>query len=179
MRRPSAGLYVQIATDRVGVQGWTSVELVKIKPRTALTTVLAVAALTLASCSTPADVASENLADAAENFEIERRVVAFNGITDEYLLEVVGRCSIEDQINQLEITCRVGPDEYKKHLLGLSDNVSYFAEQLDPIDVSTYNYRVRLRPETVVRDIDLDLSTSDDSDGDTSTGDGEGTDGDG
>lgn len=33
---------------------------------------------------------------------------------------------------QLEVTCKTGDGEYKKHYLGISDNVTYFVEQLDP-----------------------------------------------
>lgn len=112
----------------------------------------------VAGCQTDADVASENLSLAAEQFEIERRVVFFNGITDEYMLTIEGRCSIEDQGNQLEVTCKIGDDEFKKHFLGLSDNVTYFVEQLDAADASEYRYRVVFKPETIIPDIDTETS---------------------
>lgn len=108
----------------------------------------------LASCSSDADVASANLSLAAEQFEINRRVVFFNGITDSYLLSIEGRCSIEDQGTQLEVTCKTGDDQFKKHFLGLSDNVSYFVEQLEAADASTYQYRVIFKPEVIVPDVD-------------------------
>ncbi len=109
----------------------------------------------LAGCTdTDADVVSHNLSKAADQFEIERRVVFFNGITDTYLLSIRGRCSIEDQVNQLEVTCKVGSDEYKKHFLGLSDNVSYFVEQLAAAKADKYHYRVIFRPEAIIPDID-------------------------
>lgn len=119
--------------------------------------VILLGALMLGACDTSADVASANLSKAAEEFEIDRRVVFFNGITDTYLLTIEGRCSIEDQINQLEVTCKVGPDAFKKHFLGLSDNVTYFVEQLEPVDVSLYHYRVIFRPETIIPDIDVEI----------------------
>ena len=109
-------------------------------------------ALTAAACSSAADVASSNLSQAAEQFEITRRVVFLNGITDTYLLSIEGRCSIEDELNQLEVTCKVAEGEYKKHFLGLSDNVSYFVEQLESADVSEYRYRVIFRPTTIIPD---------------------------
>lgn len=112
----------------------------------------------LASCTSQADVASQNLSRAAEEFEIVRRVVFFNGISDTYLLSIEGRCSIEDQGNQLEVTCKLGENEYKKHFLGLSDNVSYFVEQLEAGDVSTTRYRVIFRPTQIVPDIDASTS---------------------
>lgn len=118
--------------------------------------VLALAgALSLAACTADADVASENLSEAADNFEIMRRVVFVNGITDQYLLEVIGLCSISDDGGQLEVTCKVGDSEYKKHFLGLSDNVTYFAEQVESANVSTNYYRVTFKPQTIVPDIDF------------------------
>jgi len=112
--------------------------------------------LALTAC-TAADVASSNVSKAADNFEINRRVVFFNGITDTYLLEIQGLCSLGnyDDNGELTVTCKVGPDSFKKHFLGLSDNVSYFVEQLEPADVSTYNYRVIFRPSVIIPDIEL------------------------
>ena len=102
-----------------------------------------------------AKIASANLTRSADMFEIERRVVFFNGITDKYLLLIEGRCSISDRGHLLSVTCKVGRNGYKKHLLGLSDNVSYFVEQLEQSRVSAYNYRVIFKPEAIIPDIDL------------------------
>lgn len=115
---------------------------------------VALGALALVGCSSDAAVVSENLSKAADQFEINRRIVFFNGITDTYMLTVEGRCSITDEGHQLEVTCKTGDDTYKKHFLGLSDNVTYFAEQLDDADASRYHYRVIFRPETIVPDVD-------------------------
>lgn len=116
---------------------------------------LLMGAVVLLSACTDADIASSNLSKAADNFEVNRRVIFYNGITDKYLLSIEGRCSIVDQTTQLEVTCKVGEDSYKKHFLGLSDNVTYFAEQLEPANVSAYHYRVTFKPQAIVPDIDL------------------------
>ena len=108
-----------------------------------------------AGCLDDAKMASRNLSKAADNFEINRRVIFYNGITDTYMLTVEGRCSVEDQRRQLEVVCRVGQNAYKKHFLGLSDNVTYFAEQLEVADVSAYHYRVTFKPQTILPDIDF------------------------
>ncbi len=126
--------------------------------RLAAAVILAATALTTAACSSDADVASRNLSKGAEQFEIERRVVFFNGITDRYLLTIEGRCSVEPIEGRLEVTCKTGDDSYKKHFLGLSDNVSYFAEQIESADADEYRYRVIFKPETVIPDIDLETS---------------------
>lgn len=115
-------------------------------------------ALMAGSCDQqPADVASRNLSTAADNFEITRRIVFYNGITDSYMLTIEGMCSLGnyDSAKQLTVTCKTGVDAYKKHFLGLSDNVTYFVEQLDPAKVSTYHYRVVFRPQTILPDIDF------------------------
>lgn len=107
----------------------------------------------LTGCSTDADVASKNLSQDADNFKILRRVVFFNGITDRYLLEIDGYCSVDNSDpRKLAVTCKIG-DQFKKHFLGLSDNVSYFVEQTDPTGVSTSHYAVTFKPEAIVPDV--------------------------
>ena len=112
---------------------------------------------TMSGCDA-ADRASDNLSTAADNFEILRKVVFINGITDEYLFAIEGYCSIEaDTVDdQLEVTCETGKGVYEKHFLGLSDNVTYMVLQLEAVNVSTYHYRVILRPQTLIPDIEID-----------------------
>lgn len=114
------------------------------------------AAVGLSSC-TDADVASANLSKAADQFEIQRRVVFYNGITGDYILSVEGLCSLGnyDSAGQLSVTCKTGPSTFKKHFLGLSDNVTFFAEQIDGASVSTYHYKVIFKPSVIIPDIDL------------------------
>ena len=129
--------------------------------------ILTIAALVgvaaLAGCERDADVASRNLSVAADMFEIDRRVVFYNGITGAYILTIEGRCSLgnKDGPKQLTVTCKTGPDAYKKHFLGLSDNVTYFAEQLESKGVSTYHYRVVFKPQTIIPDVDFRGDTGD------------------
>ena len=117
-------------------------------------------ALALTGCSA-ADAASSNISQDSDNFRVHRRVVFVNGITDEYLLEIEGLCSIKDSADdnskgQLEVTCKVGDDQYKKHFLGLSDNVTYVVEQLEPSTEDVYHYKVVFRPETILPDISVE-----------------------
>lgn len=116
-------------------------------------------ALLLGACS-EADTVSENLSKEADTFKVERRVVFFNGITDKYLLTIEGKCSLgnNDNSRSLTVTCKTGDDEYKKHFLGLSDNVSYFVEQTESESVDPFHYKVIFRPESIIPDIDLQTS---------------------
>jgi len=111
----------------------------------------------LAGCSSDADVASHNLSKAADQFEVARRVVFYNGITGEYILTVEGLCSLGnwDKQRELSVTCKTGPSTYKKHFLGLSDNVTYFAEQLEPNSASVYRYRVVFKPKSIIPDVEV------------------------
>ena len=110
----------------------------------------------LGAC-TDAQIASQNLSKAADMFEIQRRIVFYNGITDSYMLTIEGNCSIEkDKMDiQLEVTCKTGPKDYKKHFLGISDNVTYFVEQVDSANVSVYQYRVVFKPSAIIPDIEM------------------------
>jgi hypothetical protein len=111
--------------------------------------------IALTACEDDAAVASRNLSTAADMFEIDRRIVFYNGITGEYMLVIEGRCSIEDQGSQLEVTCKVGPSDFRKHFLGLSDNVTYFAEQVEGADVSVYHHRIIFKPQSILPDVDF------------------------
>ena len=118
-----------------------------------------VGAALLAGCR-EADTVSYNISQDSDNFKVLRRVTFVNGITDKYLLTIEGACSINDSDDdnskgQLEVTCKTGEDTYKKHFLGLSDNVTYVVEQLEDSNVDPYHYKIVYRPETIVPDIDI------------------------
>lgn len=113
-------------------------------------------AVGLVGCN-DADIASRNLSKAADMFEVTRRIVFYNGITGEYMLTIQGLCSLgnQDPQRQLTVTCKTGPSGYKKHFLGLSDNVTYFVEQIEPVAASPYQYRVVFKPLAIVPDIEI------------------------
>lgn len=118
----------------------------------------ALCAMPLAGCNEDAKVAAENLTKAADNFEIVRRVVVVNTITDKYLLEIVGRCSFgpsKDTPNTVNIICKTGPTDYKKHSLVRGDNTAIVVEQIAGANVSVDFYRVTFKPSVIVPDIDI------------------------
>jgi hypothetical protein len=114
--------------------------------------------LVVAGCMRDADVVSENISTAADQFEVLRRVVFYNGITDSYMLTIEGYCSLGnfDAEKELTVTCKVGEGQYKKHFLGLSDNVTYFVEQIDAAGVSADHYRVIFKPSVIVPEVDIE-----------------------
>jgi hypothetical protein len=119
--------------------------------------ILSLIALTIGACDRDADVASRNLSNDADNFKIPRRVVFYNGITDKYMLEIRGMCSIGSgtAAKSITVTCKLADAQFKKHILGLSDNVTYFVEQLAAANVSTDFYKVTFKPTAIIPDIEL------------------------
>jgi len=117
---------------------------------------IALVLLCVGGCS-DAQIASDNLKKAADNFEINRRIVFYNTINGEYLLVIEGLCSIGSatETKAVAVTCKTGPNEYKKNFLGLSENVTYVAEQITPASVSAYNYRVTFKPAAIIPDVEL------------------------
>ena len=111
----------------------------------------------LSACDKDADVVSRNLSTDADNFKIMRRVVFYNGITGNYILEITGLCSLgnQDTSKRMTVTCRTGSSTYKKHFLGLSDNVTFFAEQIEPANASSYFYKVVFKPSTIIPEIEI------------------------
>lgn len=123
------------------------------KSLAALTTSLVALTLLGSACATDANVVSQNLSTDADQFKISRRIVFVNGITDKYLMVIEGKCSISPQDRKLDVTCKVGDDQYKKHFLGLSDNVTYFVEQVEGASSDPNHYEVIFKPDVLVPDV--------------------------
>ena len=117
---------------------------------------MAILSLLFVGC-TDSDVASRNISQAAHQFEIFRRVVFYNGITGEYILEIRAYCSVVPEFDgRISVIIKTEDGSYLKHYLGLSDNVTYFCEQMKPSMVSDKHYRVIFKPSVVIPTIDLE-----------------------
>lgn len=103
----------------------------------------------LFGCS-EADIASQNLSREAEKFNIYRRVVFYNGITDEYILMVEGYCSVEFYPDKFVVTVKLEDGSFIKHYLGRADNVFPFVEQIEPAKVSDDRYHVVFKPKAII-----------------------------
>lgn len=115
---------------------------------------MALIALT-AACVPDADVAKQNIATAADNFEVQRKLTFINVWANEPVLEIEGRCSMDIEATKVIVTCKYGPNEFRSHTLGRSANLSFFSEQLEAINVSTYHTRVVWKPQSFIPDIDV------------------------
>ena len=121
------------------------------KKRNYLLTAVLLILIFIGGCTSAADTASYNISKESDEFRVVRRVVFYNSLTDTYLMEMTGNMSIDlSRDNVLEVTAKVGPDEYQKHYLGLSDNVTYTVEQIGTSDVSEYKYEMIFKPESII-----------------------------
>lgn len=117
------------------------------------------ALVVFSACTSAADMANDNLNKAAENFEVPRRIVGLNGITDKVLFSVEGFCSIENDGRKLDVTCKVDHQGgIERTTLGLSDNVTYVSTQMGTAKVDLFRPRIIFRPEAIIPNFDLSTS---------------------
>ena len=128
----------------------------------ALLLAVLVAAVTLTGCKSAADKANENLTKAADNFEVPRRIVGINGITDKVLFSVEGFCSYNtsNSAGNFEAICKEPDGKISRTTMHLSDNVTFVSTQLVGIKVSTFRSRIIFRPETIIPNFDLSTSNN-------------------
>ena len=91
---------------------------------------------------------SYNLSLEADNFNDVRQITVINCLQGDVLFQMTGKISIEvdSMENQLEILVEDEHGEYKKHFIGLSDNVTYVVEDITSGDVSNYKYTLNFNP---------------------------------
>ena len=95
-----------------------------------------------------AERVSQNLTQEADNFNVIRQVTVIDCITGDTLFQVSGKISIksDNTDHQLEIISEENKN-YKKHFIGLSDNVTYLVEQLEVKDVDNYKFTINYNPK--------------------------------
>lgn len=78
-----------------------------------------------------------------------RQVTVINCLQGDVLFQMTGKMSItaDTEDNQLEIVVEDENGEYKKHFIGLSDNVTYVVEDVTSKDVNQYKYTLNFNPK--------------------------------
>lgn len=106
------------------------------------------ACFSLTSC-TEAERASYNISKQADNFNVVRQLTVINCLQGDVLFQMTGKMSItaDTAENQLEIVVEDYDGSYKKHIVGLSDNVTYVVEDMDTNYVSQYHYTLNFNPK--------------------------------
>ncbi len=103
----------------------------------------------LAGCDTEANRVSYNLSQEADNFNDIRQITVINCLQGDVLFQMTGKMSItaDTADKQLEVIVEDEKGEYKKHFIGLSDNVTYVVEDVTAGDVEKYKYTLNFNPE--------------------------------
>ena len=108
-----------------------------------------IGATALVGCGTEANRVSYNLSQEADNFNDIRQITVINCLQGDVLFQMTGKMSItaDTADNQLEVIVEDEKGEYKKHFIGLSDNVTYVVEDVTAGDVEKYKYTLNFNPE--------------------------------
>ena len=117
--------------------------------------VLLVLLMCFSMCAcTAAENVNYNLSQAADNFECLRKITVYNARTDLIVMEMEGAMSISNNSsNELVVTCKTGPGEYKKNYIYLNEYVIYVVEDITGTQTNPYHYKVHFY--TAMPDIDI------------------------
>ena len=115
------------------------------------------AIMVMATClvgCTEADNVNHNLSQAADNFQVTRKITVYNARTDLIIMEMEGAMSLSNNTtNELVVTCMTGPNQYKKNYIYLNDYVIYVVEDITGTVTDPYHYKIHFY--TAMPDIDI------------------------
>lgn len=83
------------------------------------------------------------------DFSHIRQLTVIDCLQEDVLFQMTGKMSItaDRSDNQLKVIVEDENGEYKKHFIGLSDNVTYVVEDITSGDVSKYQYTLNFNPD--------------------------------
>ena len=109
---------------------------------------LAVAICVLLVGCSEADKVNANISKQADYFETERKITVYNARTDKIILEAEGFMSISNNSSQeLVVTCKIGPNTYKKNYVYLNDYTMYVVEDITGTHTDPYHYKLYFHTE--------------------------------
>jgi len=107
----------------------------------------------LTGCSEAANV-NHNLSQAADNFQVIRKITVYNARTDLIIMEMEGAMSLSNtSTSELVVTCMTGPNTYKKNYIYLNEYVIYVVEDITGTVTNPYHYKIHFY--TAIPDIDI------------------------
>lgn len=107
----------------------------------------------LTGCTAAEDV-NYNLSQAADNFEVVRKITVYNARTDMIIMEMEGIMSLSNNsTSELVVTCKTGENEYKKNYVYLNEYVIYVVEDITGTVTDPYHYKIHFY--TALPDVDL------------------------
>ena len=120
----------------------------------AILMVIMVMAVCLVGC-TEAEKVNHNISKQAQYFECERRITVYNARTDTIIFVAEGYMDISnDSANELVVTFKTGPNEYKKNYIYLNDWTLYVVEDITGTHTDPYHYKMYFHTE-ILPDIEV------------------------
>lgn len=105
------------------------------------------------ACTSAMNV-NHNLSQAADNFQVLRKITVYNARTDLIVMEMEGYMSLSNNsTNELVVTCKTGANEYKKNYIYLNEYVIYVVEDITGTETDPYHYKVHFY--TALPDVDI------------------------
>ena len=95
-------------------------------------------------------LAVTTLTGCTDNFNVIRRLTVWNARSDRAIFELVGAFSFTLEENRIIAIVETGPNEYKKHSVGLNEWTLWTVEDISGADVDKYHYEVNFLPEMIV-----------------------------
>ena len=118
-----------------------------------LALVMLMGTLVFSSCTAAANV-NHNLSQAADNFQVLRKITVYNARTDLIIMEMEGYMSLSNNsTSELVVTCMVGANQYKKNYVYLNEYVIYVVEDITGTSTDPYHYKIHFY--TALPDIDI------------------------
>lgn len=119
---------------------------------------VAVILFSFAACR-QADIVSYNISKEADAFNVPRKITVLNARTDNVLLELIGTFSLSNgDHNELEVICEVGPGQYQKHYIYLSEYTLYVVEDISSTNVDRYHYELNILPLLNTPQVTIDFT---------------------
>ena len=101
----------------------------------------------LSGCS-EADKVNYNISVQADEFQSERKITVYNARTDLIIMEAEGYMSVSNNSNnELVVTCKVGPSQYKKNYIYLNAYTMYGVEDITGTHTDPYHYKLIFHTE--------------------------------
>ena len=105
------------------------------------TLTILVIAFTIFSC-----VSDARFAQVASLPDTHKRIVFYNDVTRKRVMILEGRCVIRNIHKRIIVDCKTSDVKDKTYFFGLSDNITYFVEEIDSQKVSAYHHKVIWEP---------------------------------
>lgn len=120
------------------------------KKRIVVSTILALAMVSLLCACRESDRVSHNVSQQADNFNVTRKITVINVRDDTILYELIGNFALKNEgSNELSVISEVAEGSYKKDFIYLSEWTTYIVQDVSGAYVDQYHYEVNILPQMI------------------------------